>query len=170
MSDETRPEGGPDWERNQAAQLWAAATMAGDSDQIVLAANRMGDALVNGTTSRLIDGLLQTFKSILGKELAERGKVEEQRWTYTLKRLDELFKRGDAQADVFAGLATLPALIEGMAAESAARLGKIEARLDRKRERLDQVERRQVLTDEQIEVIKQRLADLEARDRASRER
>lgn len=126
-------QGGPEWERSQAAKLWAAATMAGDEGQITLAANRMGDAVLNGVTSQLIDGLIKTFKNEVVKITAEReqreidrDKLHKQRWDYTLDQLDQLIKRGNAQADLFGKLEGMPNAIETLAREVATRLGKLE--------------------------------------------
>ena len=66
---DTQIEGGPEWERNEAAKDMAAAIEAGDSAALEIAASRLGDAVVNASTSRLIKTLIDTIKVEIKPEI-----------------------------------------------------------------------------------------------------
>lgn len=68
MTDDETQAGGPDWERNEAAKRLAAAVQAGDAQAIEEAADRLGDAVVNATASRLIPTLEKTLASVVAPE------------------------------------------------------------------------------------------------------
>jgi hypothetical protein len=71
MTDDDTPTGGPEWERNQAAKRIADAVQAGDAAAIAVGADRLGDAVTNAVTSRLIDGLIQTLNVVVKPQFAE---------------------------------------------------------------------------------------------------
>lgn len=63
-------QGGPEWERNEAARALADAVAAHDPQAIEQGAHRLGDAVVNGVTSKLVSGLLGAIGPIVRSEIA----------------------------------------------------------------------------------------------------
>ena len=131
----TDPEqqGGPEWERNQAAKRIAAAVQAGDESGIEEGADRLGDAVVNATASRLIPTLEHTLAVVLANQIRPIGQqfdtlIEQ----FASIRRDDLalrhatMKRLDALADSHKAIDDRQAEILTAVRDGAARLGKIE--------------------------------------------
>lgn len=66
-----KTEGGPEWERQQAAKRMAAGVQAGDATEIEIAADRLGDAVVNAASSRLIKTLILTIQTEIKPEIVD---------------------------------------------------------------------------------------------------
>jgi hemoglobin-like flavoprotein len=133
MTDKKIEQGGPEWERNEAAKRIAAAIAAGDAAALEVAADRLGDAVVNASTSRLIQTLIQTIKVEIKPEitgLSTDVRVANQRagaiysWLerefatnaeWRDKYSEEIDRQGEQQRDILAAVQ-----------DGAARLGKIE--------------------------------------------
>lgn len=138
MTDTNTPNGGPEWERNEAAKLLAAGVKAGDDAVIEQSADRLGDAVVNAVTSRLISTLVQTLRAEVKPQFEQlSGEVKQQVGaishrldnsdTARITRNTQFQVQLDNRLDAFAEKqdAMLASVQDG-----TARLGKIETDID----------------------------------------
>lgn len=127
-------QGGPEWERNEAAKALADAVAAGDSQAIEQATNRLGDAVVNGASSKLIGGMLTAVGTIVRGEVApirahleqsDRARIDRNALfqTHIDSRFDafgiELSKLSALPGEVGAALGTFQESLDEIASEVA---------------------------------------------------
>ena len=98
---ERRQTGGAEWERGEAAQLLADAVQRGDAQAIVVAADRLGDSLINGTASRLIPTLQHVLEIVLKRELGSVTERLDQRDRRDLDWRTELRSHLDDRFDAY---------------------------------------------------------------------
>lgn len=148
------PNGGADWERNEAAHLLARALLADDAVAVATATSRLGDAVVNGVSSKLIVSVQTTFQEALRREL-ERHRAaqqelyvqQERRYSHILSEVQAHIGHTDTRLDlVYAVVADLPR-------ELLALDRKIEAHNTAKDARLERLEQQQADLTRQIAAI-----------------
>lgn len=101
MSEDTPQEGGPEWERNQAAAQIAAALLAHDADALVIGADRLGDAVTNAATARLIPTLKHTLESVVAKQIGALAEQMDARESAVFEWRVETRERTDRRFDTF---------------------------------------------------------------------
>ena len=107
-TDDAPKEGGPEWERNQAAQQIAAALLAGDAEGVERGADRLGDAVTNATAAKLIPSLQHVLETVVKGQiriLAEKIEYSDTKayeWRYEQReRTDHRFDNFGAELDAF---------------------------------------------------------------------
>lgn len=93
--------GGAEWERNEAADQIGDALARGDAEAVRIGANRLGDALVNGTAARLIPTLQNVLESVLKRELGEVVKRMDRSDHISLDWRTEMRLHIDARFDAY---------------------------------------------------------------------
>lgn len=110
-----KQEGGPEWERNEAAKKIARAVAAADEAAIAEGADRLGDAVTNATAERLIPTLEKTLKSVVrpsidklveainqNSQAIEAVKVhQDQRFAYLIRITELEFRTNAAWRDEY---------------------------------------------------------------------
>lgn len=155
MSDD--PQGGPVWERNQAADAIGHALAASDPDALKTAASRLGDAIINGAMAEYNRSMLDHVGLVVRHELGALGGTQEHRWNYTLGQLDLLIKKADAQYDAYgAALERIEAALMGV----GTRLGKLEHQMQDSQEDRSDLRSRQLAQGDQIAALTEQVTIL----------
>lgn len=94
-------EGGAGWERGQAAKLLAEGVRAGDAETVELAANRLGDALVNGVAAAMIPTLQNVLELVLRRQIDQIAERLDNRDRHDLDWRTELRSHLDARFDAY---------------------------------------------------------------------
>jgi len=134
VTDTERAAGGTAWELQEAIRLMGEAIASGNLEAIATAMRRHAEALSNQSMTTVVPTFERTVESLLNKHTTH----QDQRFNYMLVQLDAFLTKGDARFDEFARVQDqiLTILSTFMARTE------LEERLDRKRERLDDHEKR----------------------------
>lgn len=148
--------GGPEWERNEAAKQIGAGVQAGDADAVIEGADRLGDAVVNGVTSKLFRTLKVVFDESLKEHVAPIGRnqidlsTKVNQWQHDGRIQLDAFK--DSQDAILAAIqevrgevgktqADITAIVERMDARDALNDERHEASRDFQQQTLEHRER-----------------------------
>ena len=101
MTDEPQGEGGPSWERNQAAKQIADALLAGDAAAVEVGADRLGDAITNAAAAVLIPTLKHTLEVVLKQQVSALAQQEERRFDYLLDQMTAFTRKEDGRHEAY---------------------------------------------------------------------